>query len=334
MSPRPTRTVVTFDASPEQREVIAEILDRRGGVSYLPDLATNGSEDRLAAVLTTAEAVLARSPASELANIPADTPLHARFLQMLSAGVDGAAFRAMPLGAAVACNAGAYAVPVAEHAIALAMALAKRLPYNQRQMETGCFGSAPNIQLDGAAATIIGFGGIGRRCARYLRALGMRIHAINRTGRTDEDVAFVGTLADLKSVLESATVIIVSVPLTITTRGLIGAEQLGWMRPDAILINVARGAVVDEAALYERLAAHPEFSAGIDTWWREPAFGTNEQFTTTLPFLELPNVIASPHNAGNVPGMPVIAAKAAAANVAVFLDGGQPTGVVDPADYS
>lgn len=273
-------------------------------------------------------------PGSELTGIPAGTPWRARFVQLLSAGADAAAFRVIPPGATIACNAGAYAVPVAEHALALTLALAKRLPYNQRRMEAGGFGSAPTARLEGAVAAIVGFGGIGRRCARYFRALGMRIYAVNRTGRTDEDVEFIGTLNDLESVLKVATVVIIVLPLTTATRGLIGDAQLRCMRPDAILVNVARAAIVDEAPLYERLAAYPEFSAGIDTWWREPAFGTDEQFTTTMPFLDLPNVIASPHNAGNVPGMLVVAAKAAAANVSVFLDGGRSLGVLDPAEYS
>jgi phosphoglycerate dehydrogenase-like enzyme len=323
-----TRTVVTFEASPEQREAISEILAPRGGVTYLADVP----DDRLA-VLTAAEAVLTWFPGIELADAPPDAPWRARFVQVLSAGVDGVPFAAMPPGATVASNAGAYATPVAEHALALTLALAKRLPYNHRRMEAGGFGSTPNIRLEGGVAAIVGFGGIGRRCARYLRALGMRIHALNRSGRTDEDVEFVGTLDDLKRVLEVAAVVVVTLPLTTATRGLIGAEQLAWMRPDAILVNVARGAIVQEVPLYERLVAYPEFSAGIDTWWREPAFGTDERFATSVPFLDLPNMIASPHNAGNVPGMLLVAARAAAANVALHLDGGRPSGLLDPAEY-
>ena len=94
--------------------------------------------------------------------------------------------------------------------------------------------------------------------------------------------------------------VIVAVPLTRQTNGLIGARELGAMKLDAILVNVARGAIVDQAALYEHLRTHEAFSAAIDTWWVEGH--VDGEFRVEAPFFELPNLLGSPHNSGFVAG--------------------------------
>jgi phosphoglycerate dehydrogenase-like enzyme len=109
------------------------------------------------------------------------------------------------------------------------------------------------------------------------------------------------------------------------------AREFALMKPDAMLVNVARGAIVDERALYERLQTHPQFSAGIDAWWDEPSGG--REFRTSYPFLELPNVIGSPHNSGLVPGILQFAARRGAQNVLRWLRGEPAIGVVRREDY-
>jgi phosphoglycerate dehydrogenase-like enzyme len=257
---------------------------------------------------------------------------------MLSAGLDTVDFDVIAPDIMVAGNVGAYAHPIAEHVMAMVLCLAKRLPQENAALARGEWTraegdrAAATATLDGAVCAILGYGGIGRATARLMRAFGARIHAINSSGHTDDPVEFCGTLDDLDRVLAAADVLVIGIPLTAGTRGLIGTRELGLMKDSAILINVARGAIVDERALYEHLRATPGFSAGIDAWWDEPRSGA--PFRTNYPFFELPNLLGSPHNSGDVPGIMYYAARQAAANVRRYLIGDAVSGVARREDYA
>ena len=161
--------------------------------------------------------------------------------------------------------------------------------------------------------------------------MGMRVYGINRSGKTDLPVEFIGTVEDLKKVLQDSDVVVVTTPLTRETRDMIAEKELGWMKQNAILINVGRGDVINQKALYEHLKAHPDFCAGIDTWWSEPA--DKEAFKQDYPFFELPNIIGSPHIADHVPGSMPDATRKALENVKNFLMGNRLRGVLNREDY-
>src|SRR5690348_14089776 len=221
---------------------------------------------------------------------------------------------------------------MAEHVLAMTLAPAKRLLIQNQKLRRGEFDqSTPNRMLSGLTAGILGFGGIGRATARLMRAFGMRIYAINTSGASSELADFVGTLRDLEHVLRESDVVVLSLPLTKATRGLIGKEELAWMKSDAILVNVARGALLDEEALYTHVKSHPTFLLGIDAWCTEPF--VHGQFRMEYPFLELPNVLGSPHNSAAVSHVLVDAARQAAENVKHFLKGEQVRGVARREDY-
>src|SRR6266567_2600637 len=243
-----------------------------------------------------------------------------RLIQLLSAGVDAVDFSAVPDSLIVASNAGAYAAAMSEHVLAMTLSLAKRLPQRHAAMAAGRFDKwEPSLVLGGAICAILGFGGIGVATARVMTAFGARIYAVNRSGQTSEPAEFVGTLADLDLVLAAADVLVISLPLTLATRGLLGKRELALMKPTAILVNVARGPIVDQGALYEHLRTHSQFGAGIDTWWNEPA--GDGPFRPDYPFFDLPNVIGSPHNSSIVAGTMLSAARVAAQNVRQYLRG-------------
>jgi phosphoglycerate dehydrogenase-like enzyme len=322
------RTVLTFSASDGQRQTLHQVLAPFGDIEFLADAGKD--PDARSAMLLPAEAVITWVPSHELTTDDIKAMRNTRLIQLLSAGVDHLDFSALPPQAKVAGNVGAYAGPIAEHVVAMALALAKRLTVNHAKLAAGTFELAQTLRLRGGTAGILGYGGIGQASAALLRAFGMRIHAINTSGRAgDADQA--GTLADLDAMLASADVLVITLPLTSTTRGLIGARELALMKPNAVLVNVARGAIVDEDALFEHLEANPGFTAGIDTWWEEPGLG--QPFQPRRPFLSLPNVLGSPHNSGVVAGMDVISVEFAARNVARYLSGEPVRGLQNPADY-
>jgi phosphoglycerate dehydrogenase-like enzyme len=221
---------------------------------------------------------------------------------------------------------------MSEHVLAMTLSLAKRLPQRHAALAAGRFDKwQPALTLDGASCGILGLGGTGTATARLMTAFGARIHAINRSGRSADGAEFTGTLADLDRVLAVADVLVIALPLTRATRGLIGERELALMKPTAIVVNVARGPLIDQGALYRHLRAHPDFGAGIDTWWDEPT--GDAPFRTDYPFFDLPNLIGSPHNSSIVAGAMVSAARLAAENVHRHLRDEAVTGIVRRAEY-
>ena len=283
-----------------------------------------------ASLIASAEVILAATWPSEFGPDEARDS-RAGFVQLLWAGADRVPFDQLPRHAVIASNAGAFAEPMAEHAVAMTLALMKRLPQNHLKLAGGTWDQARTMRVLGSVQLIVGFGGVGQAAGRMLRALGARIYALNTSGHTTGPVDFAGTLDDLHDVLPEADAVLLSIPLTRRTRGLIGHRELALMKPGAVLVNVARGAVIDEAALYEHLVAVPTFSAGIDTWWQEP--GESVGFAVSHPFFDLPNVLGSPHNSGMVPGTIRAATRQAVDNIVRFLRSEPVTGVVRAEDY-
>jgi len=259
--PRDRLVVVSYPADEDYARINADVLAGEATVAVLRQVP----EPDRPALLARAEALIGWNLRRELPAGALEQAPELRFVQLLSAGADSIDFRTIPERLALAGNVGAYAKPMAEHVMAMTLALVKRLPQRHAALASGEFNqSDPLLTLDGAICAVLGFGGIGTAAAALMRAFGARIHAVNTSGRTSEPVDFVGTLADLDQVLAAADVLVISVPLTHGTRGLIGARELALRKPAAILVNVARGAIVDEQALYQHLLANPEFCAGID----------------------------------------------------------------------
>jgi len=320
--------VVTFNASPEQKELLLEILGSEASLTFLKEIPAEQREQSL----EHANILLSWNFPREIP--PQEYPRlqQVTFIQILSAGADHMPFADLPPHILVASNPGAYAAPMAEHVMAMTLALAKRLLIEHQKLKNGEFDQfTPNRMLSGLTAGILGFGGIGRATARLMRAFGMRIYALNQSGKSAEPAEFIGTLHDLEHVLRASDVVVISLPLTKATRGVIGKNELAWMKQDAILVNVARGAILDEEALYTHLKNHPAFMAGIDAWWTEPFIhGT---FRMEYPFLDLPNVLGSPHNSAVVSNVLMDATRQAAENVKRFLKGEKVLGIARREDY-
>lgn len=317
---------VTFEVEEPQRAIISEAVGKIADIRYLAGLPAGERQD----VLRCADVLLARNTAKELR--PEELPLleKTRLIQFLSAGLDYIPLHQLPPHIPLASNAGAYAEPMAEHALAMALAAAKRLLTEHRNLSRGEFNQfTPNKMLAGRVCGIFGFGGIGMATARVMRCVGMRIHAMNRRGATDEAVDWIGKPDQLAELMAASDVLVISAPLTRSTKGVIGGRELSLLKDDAILINLARGEIVDEVALYEHLKAEPRFTACLDAWWIEPV--RHGEFRMSRPFLELPNVIASPHNSASVPSAADAALRCALENCRRVLTGETPLHLV-PAD--
>ena len=263
---------------------------------------------------------------------PADAK-NLRLFQTVSAGVNQFDLSAIPKGAVICSNVGAFAEPMAESVFAFVLSFAKNLPSLQEDLKRGDFPrwKKPGIFLKGKTMGVIGAGGIGIATARLAKAFGMRVLGIASKARPIENFDFVGTLKDLDYLLRESDVVVISIPLKISTRGLIDRGKLNEMKRNAILVNVARGPIIVEKDLYEHLKDNPEFRAGIDVWWRYPKKG--ERFQPDYPFTSLSNALLMPHVSAHVPETNQIAIGSALQNVLRFLGGDELRGVVNRSDY-
>ena len=242
--------VVSFKPGQRGREQITQTLGDVAKVVFLDDVDENARKQ----VLQEATLLLSRNTAKEFHDAELDCLAHLSLIQFMSAGVDFVPLFKLPNAVPVAVNAGAYAQAMAEHALAMILAAAKRLLPEHMNLTRGEFNQfAPSRMLQDMTVGILGFGGIGVACAQLLRVLGVRVHAINRRGRSEQPVDWMGTTGDLDELLASSDALILSLPLTGRTEGLIGAAQLARMKADAIIVNLARGEIIDELALFNHL---------------------------------------------------------------------------------
>ncbi len=316
--------VVTFKADKRQRDLISSDIKNNADVKYLEDF-TGDEKQRL---LANAEVLFAWNPPWELDDAGPDSFPALKFVQVLSAGYDHVDFNMFPRDCRIASNKGAYAEPMAEHILAMILALAKRLIVNHNKMAQGEFNQGErNISVGDSVVGILGYGGIGKAAAKLIRPFGSKIYAVNSSGNPEEDVDFIGTLNDLDYILQNSDIILISLPLLEETENLIGKNELEKMKPKAILINVARAQIINEEALYSHLKTHPDFYAGIDTWWIEPF--SEGKFKVNYPFFDLPNLLGSPHNSPIVPGALAEGMRRAVMNINRFLKGLEPGNIVN-----
>ena len=319
--------VVSFNVPEQEKKVIEETLRDWCRVSFLLDM----TQVQRTEAISKADIILSWNPSREYEEKEFSFMSNVRLLQLVSAGADHLPFSKLSPAMIVAGNIGAYAQPMAEHVMAMTLALLKKLMPGHEKLSKGVFEHIDTRMLGGLTCGILGYGGIGKAVARFMRAFQVKIVAVNTTGKTDEDVAFIGTLEDLDSVLRQSDIVVITLPLNKHTKGIIGKVQLDTMKKDALLINVARGEIVDEGALYTHLKTNPYFTAGIDAWWVEPF--RHGEFRINYPFFDLPNLLGSPHNSAIIPQVIEMGVHAALENILRFIRNKEIKGIVDFRDY-
>ncbi|HEY1148891.1 MAG TPA: NAD(P)-dependent oxidoreductase [Pseudoduganella sp.] len=216
-------------------------------------------------------------------------------------------------GVAVKAAVGANAAAVAEHAWALIFACAKDVPALDHRMHEGHWDKATHksLELKGRVLGLVGLGAIGTRVATVGSALGMRVIAHDPYAASAPEGV---ELLPLAEVIAGADVLSLHCPLTKDNANMLNADTLGTMRPGAIVVNTARGGLIDEAALAEALRSGALRAAGLDSFQVEP-------FTPGHPFTEISNAILSPHIGGVTSDAYVGMGTAAASNVLAVLEG-------------
>lgn len=263
-------------------------------------------------------------------------PRQLRLYQAPAAGTDAIDVSVLPERSAL-CNCHGHEDAIAE--FVFAALLARHVPLVQadadlRRGQWTYWAGRPQAlrtELGGQTLGLLGFGHIAKAIAVRAKAFGMRVHAANRSAVASEHVDRAYALQDLHAFLADADVVVVTLPLTAQTQGLVDAAALQAMRPSAWLVNVGRGPVVAEQALYDALHSKRLGGAVIDTWYQYPTPAQPECAPSTLDFAALDNVVMTPHMSGWTAGTVARRQQTMADNISRLATGRPLTNVLKPA---
>ena len=237
----------------------------------------------------------------------ADQAEKLRLIHVAGAGTDKVDFAALPPDVLVA-NAFRHEGSIAEYVLSAAIMLRRNFLAQDRALRRGVWatsvydesiGQLPTLR--GARIGFVGFGHIGQRAWELFRAFGSQGAAVTGSGHVGDSashgLSWVGDTSRLDALLSESDVVVLSAPLTPATEGMLGRRELRLIGPDGVLVNVGRGPLVDERALYESLRDGQLRAAAIDVWYRYPSRG-GQATPSALPFHELTNVLMTPHSSG------------------------------------
>lgn len=329
MRPRPTILIASY-LEPEYAQRIAasadcdlryapELLPRpryRNDHGGVPPVLTEADRRRWAGMLAEAEISFDfdwRAPG----DLPVSAP-KLRWVQGTSAGIGGFVRRyGLDAGDLIMTTAaGTHAAPLAEFAVAGALYFVKDIPGLRERQRAHHWQRHVSGQLAGRRATVIGLGEVGRRVVRAYAQLGVRVTGVGRPGRTYrvEHADRVVSTDDLDAVLPGTDILVLACPSTPQTRDLIGAGRVAALPDGAIVVNVARGEVVDEDALTAALGSGRLCGAALDVFRHEP-------LPVESPLWNLPNVLVSPHSASTAAEENAVLTDLFIDNLHRYLDG-------------
>lgn len=292
-------------------------LRQQADVAYFDTLPR--SQEMLIERLRDAEAVINIRSSCKFTDDVFQACPRLRLLSLWGTGTDNVdLLSAERRGVTVTNTPGVSAISVAEHALALMLAVTRGIPGQDAAVRAGSWPRGQGVELYGKTLGLIGLGAIGRRFAALGNAIGMRVIAWTM----HPNPALSVKLLEFDQVLRASDVLSLHVRLSSETRAMIGTREFDLMKPNAILVNTARGAIVDEAALVEALSSRRIAGAGMDVFSTEP-----------LPpghaLTGLSNVVLTPHSAGITPEALEAGLQMAVDNVLKFL-AGNPTNTVVP----
>jgi phosphoglycerate dehydrogenase-like enzyme len=245
---------------------------------------------------------------------------HLRLLQLPGAGIDAIDFARVPANVTV-CNCFEHEIGIAEYVLGAMLEWTIDLRGMNRRLRQQDWGGSylcgpVHDELFGKTVGMVGFGRIGREVARRAQAFGMRVLACTRTPRSDPLAERIDSMDALHTMLAESDFVVIAAPLTQSTRGLFDARALKAMRSQALLINVSRALLIDEAALYAALSERRIAGAVIDVWYRYPEQGQRAgPRPSSQPFEQLDNIIMTPHASAWTAGLLPRRNRAVAANL-------------------
>jgi phosphoglycerate dehydrogenase-like enzyme len=309
--PRPL-DVLVYDAA-EASRYAALIRAPRGRVT----LHVASTPEEAVQHIATADVLYAWKP-------PADLYARAgrlRWLQAMGAGIDWALVPDLPPRVVLTRAPGVFGPWMAEYVVGWCLRVTQRMDaYRRAQARREWIQHEPPERLGGKTIAVVGLGDIGRTVARAARAVGLHVIGVTRSGRPVAGVARVYSRRELRRALGAADFVVLVVPLNEATRGMIGAAELAAMRPAAWLLNIGRGALVDETALVRALERRAIAGAILDVFTTEP-------LPSAHPLWGLDNVVITPHISG--PNIPEEIAPIFNDNLARYLAGRPLRHVVD-----
>jgi phosphoglycerate dehydrogenase-like enzyme len=259
------------------------------------EIADSEDRDRFSGALSRADALVSMDWPTSMPPAP-----RLQLLQLPGAGIDEIALDAVPAQATV-CNVFEHEIGISEYVLATMLQWVIPVPKLEATLRDGEWHgshlSGPRHQeLFGQTLGIVGYGRIGREVAKRAGAFGMRILACSRTASDgDGAVETVESMDNLAGILSQADFVLLAMPLSPETYGIIGSNQFAAMKPSGVIINVARGLLIDEEALYNACRDRMIGGAIIDTWYHYPSTNMERCAPSRFPFHELDNVIMTPH---------------------------------------
>jgi len=226
--------------------------------------------------------------------------VRARLIQVPGAGLDGIDFASLPAGATV-CNVFEHEGPIAEFVLMAMLHWSigldeMRTSFSPQSWPTVYRARTPHREVAGQTLGLLGYGRIGRAIAQQAKAVGMRVIAVDPAATADGMADAVLPPERLAEMLAQSDFVAIACPLTSATHGALGTTELAMMLPHAVLINVSRAEIADEAALFAALRDRTIAGAYLDVWYQYPGADTTSLAPSSLPFHDLPNVICTPHS--------------------------------------
>lgn len=295
------KIVLTRSMVPGDIQYIKDGLDKEIKGRYEFVVPAEFTEDGICAVAEGTDVLLGPFVTKRIV----ETAGNLKLIQVPWTGMDTFDFSSVQGIAVPICNTHSNADSVAEIGVAMVLDLLKKVSYHDRKMRAGNWNrdqkplNLKSKMLKKQTVCVLGFGNIGSRIGKLIAAFGAKVIAVDGHARAGEIAEEVYKNDQVKDAIAKADVVVCTLPLTDSTRGMINDEMFGCMKDGVVFVNMSRAAVVDEDAAWRGLESGKIGAFGSDVWWNAPKRGESQSYPSAKhEFWKLDNVLMSPHRAG------------------------------------